>query len=169
MGGNTRVGTGGERNNEVGLCERCFGPLYVQTHDADERKALRRRVERRYLGQVMKGCGRSWCRNRLCREGRKNTGLEDLGPGMKEALALVKPELQAVEVGGEAVPFWFCVDEMSSRRIVVVERLVNEGIHDAEWCVGAVEAAGGEEKRAREWLGKWAPKRKGFKDGIGEW
>ncbi|KAI4137040.1 MAG: hypothetical protein L6R39_007502, partial [Caloplaca ligustica] len=53
---------GGETNNELGICNTCFGPLYANTYDP-EGKQLRRRMERRYLSQFLTGCGKVWCRN----------------------------------------------------------------------------------------------------------
>ncbi|PCD32606.1 hypothetical protein AU210_008852 [Fusarium oxysporum f. sp. radicis-cucumerinum] len=51
-----------QASNDIGLCSICFGPLYVSMHDP-EGKALKRRIERRYLGQLMTGCGKSHCAN----------------------------------------------------------------------------------------------------------
>lgn len=44
--------------NELGLCQTCFGPLYANSYDP-EGKQLRRRVERRYLSQFLTGCGKT--------------------------------------------------------------------------------------------------------------
>jgi hypothetical protein len=57
---NGEIGVGSRMNqgprNDLGLYSSCFGPLYVSMHDP-EGKALRQHVERRYLGQIIKGCG----------------------------------------------------------------------------------------------------------------
>ena len=58
-------------SNNIGLCSTCFGPLYVAQYDPDG-KSLKRRVERRYLSQLLTGCGRSWCMNSYCKTGRAN-------------------------------------------------------------------------------------------------
>lgn len=47
------------RGNDIGLCDSCFGPLYNSAFDP-EHKALRRRVERRYMTQLLTGCGKQW-------------------------------------------------------------------------------------------------------------
>ncbi|KAI4137583.1 MAG: hypothetical protein LQ341_005087, partial [Variospora aurantia] len=60
---------------EMGLCGTCFGPLYANSYDPTG-KQLRRRVERRYLGQFLTGCGKTWCRNEWCRTGRAELGLQ---------------------------------------------------------------------------------------------
>jgi hypothetical protein len=98
--GDTRAGTrkGQGPGNEIGLCSVCFGPLYVSLHDP-EGKALRRRIERRYLSQLLTGCGRKWCKNEFCRTGRKNLGQEDKSVPTKDAIPLVKPFLQGMDGG----------------------------------------------------------------------
>ncbi len=61
-------GAAAEGFDTYGLCKYCYGPLYVSMYDP-EGKALRRRVERRYLSQLLTGCGASWCRNLYCKTG----------------------------------------------------------------------------------------------------
>lgn len=156
VGDATRMGQG--PGNELGLCSLCFGPLYVSMHDPEGR-ALRRRVERRYLGQLMKGCQKSGCRNEWCRTGRKNLGLEELGASASAALPLVKPLLQAVDTPGEAMHF--CVDETTQKRRKMAEMLAAEGVWDLEWCVAAFESEGGDLAKARAWLADWAPTKAG--------
>lgn len=50
---------------ELGLCEGCFAPLYVPQHDPTG-KALMRRLERRYILQMQRGCKQAWCTNPYC-------------------------------------------------------------------------------------------------------
>jgi Ubiquitin fusion degradation protein UFD1/Amino-terminal Zinc-binding domain of ubiquitin ligase E3A len=162
--GDTRVSRKGtDAEHDLGLCPRCFGPLYVSLHDPDG-KALRRRAERRYLTQLVTGCGKSWCTNDMCRTGRANLGMPEQGRNIKEALPLVKPVVDALTAaaavpGAETVPLKFCVDEACQRNRTIAEFLAAEGVYALEWCVGAVEAAGGELGGTREWLGNWAPKK----------
>ena len=75
---------------------------------------------------------------------------------MKTALVEVKPLLAALDDKGGV---WFCVDERSQSAHEAAERIANEGEFALEWCVGAVEAAGGDVKVARQWLRDWAPRR----------
>jgi hypothetical protein len=151
-------------DEELHLCPKCFGPLYVALHDP-EGKALRRRVERRYLTQLVTGCGKPWCSNHLCRTGRKNAGLPEQGKSIKDAMPLVKPVVDALAAaaaagaGHQPVPLSFCVDESSQRNRAVAEMLAGEGVYALEWCVGALEATSGALGDAREWLGNWAPKK----------
>ncbi|KAF2665380.1 putative ubiquitin fusion degradation protein [Microthyrium microscopicum] len=151
ISGNTRLTTS---SNELGLCSRCFGPLYVALHDPDGR-ALKRRVERRYLAQLLTGCGKDWCRNSLCRAGRKNLGMPEQGTSARDALPMIKPELVGLE-GGAALHF--CVDERAQESRVLAEHVAAEGVYAVEWCVGALEASAGNVVKGREWLGNWAPK-----------
>ena len=152
VNGGTRMGQG--PGNDLGLCSLCFSPLYVNMHDP-EGKALRRRIERRYLTQLMSGCGKKWCLNEWCKTGRANQALEKLGASAAAALPLVKPLLEAIGDHGQAMHF--CVDEASQRRKNMAEMLAAEGIWEREWCIAALEAEGGNLGKARGWLGDWAP------------
>ena len=152
INGGTRMGQG--PGNDLGLCSLCFGPLYVSMHDP-EGKALRRRIERRYLSQLMSGCGKKGCLNEWCKTGRENLGLEKLGSTAAAALPLVKPLLAAVS--DKSQPMHFCVDESSQTRRKTAALLAAEGVWEFEWCVAAMEAEGGDLNRARTWLSDWAP------------
>lgn len=164
--GDTRAGTrkGQGPGNEIGLCSVCFGPLYVSLHDP-EGKALRRRIERRYLSQLLTGCGKSWCKNEFCRSGRKNTSGVDKAVPTKDAIPLVKPFLEGMDGRGYETPLHFCTDEASQRRRALAEMLSAEkgvegkGGYGMEWCVAALEAEGGDLDKARGWLKGWAPQR----------
>lgn len=158
--------------NELGICDTCFGPLYVSTYDPDG-KALRRRVERKYLTQLLTGCGQQWCRNEYCKSGRRNLDWKrEAAPIMsKEALVMIKPFLDRLREG--ASPVHFCVDEASQMRRTLAEMLATDGGEDIkgkgpertnaayalEWCVGALEAESGDLDGARAWLRDWAPTR----------
>jgi len=140
-----------QASNDIGLCAICFGPLYVSMHDP-EGKALRRRIERRYLGQLMTGCGKAHCGNEWCKTGRANAGLEAKPSNTREVLPLVKPLLaQVKEV------LYFCTDEGSQRGRKLAEMMASEGIWDVEWCIAAAEAEKGNLERMRDWLQAWAP------------
>src|SRR5690242_5520459 len=157
--GDTRAGTrkGQGPGNEVGLCSVCFGPLYVSLHDP-EGKALRRRIERRYLSQLLTGCARPWCRNEYCRAGRKNQGQGDQSVPTREAIPMVKPFLEGLDGKGYSTPLHFCADEASQKRRVLAEMLTAEkgvegkGGYSLEWCVAALEAENGDLDKARSWL-----------------
>lgn len=181
----TRGGQKGRFNGSE-ICSTCFGPLYSNTYDP-EGKALTRRVERRYLTQLMTGCGKNWCRNAHCKTGRINKGLEPI-KDMKTINAEAKLMLY---VGGVS----FCTDEGSQRRrelaemvaaekgegdgflggsIIEVEKGKGKGKekeredkkglwgYEIGWCVNALEMEKGDLLRARGWLREWAVSR-------GEW
>ncbi|KXT11117.1 hypothetical protein AC579_642 [Pseudocercospora musae] len=161
--GETRAGTrmGQGPGNDVGLCSVCFGPLYVSMYDP-ENKALRRRIERRYLQQLLTGCGKSWCKNEFCKTGRKNLDL-NTNITTKDALPMVKPFL---DVSQATTPLHFCVDEKSQRQRNLAAMIAAEDAGPAgkggftfEWCLGALEAEGGDLDGARVWLKNWAPAR----------
>jgi hypothetical protein len=149
---------------QLGLCDECFGPLYVTSYDP-EGKALRRRVERRLLSQLVAGCGKEWCRNKeFCRTGRKNQMGEDRGMTAKDALPVVKPVVDGLN-GGDG-QLWFCVDEASQRRREIAQQMAEQGEYEVEWWVTALEETrrggqedlGGQVDKAREWLSSRAPK-----------
>ncbi|KAH0564827.1 hypothetical protein GP486_001787 [Trichoglossum hirsutum] len=172
----SRIGQGA--GNALGLCSICFGPLYVSMYDP-EGKALRRRIERRYLSQLLTGCGKSWCKNEYCRSGRKNLAIiEEDGHELKSQtiLPMVRPFVENMEdVKGS--PFHFCVDEASQRRRGLAGMLAAAGSqrqssgkgkgevatekdgYEVEWCVAALEAEGGNPEKAATWLENWAPSR----------
>ncbi|CAD0098391.1 unnamed protein product [Aureobasidium mustum] len=157
--GNTRAAVR-DTGNDIGLCAACFGPLYVSNYDP-ENKALKRRIERRYLTQLVTGCGKSWCRNTFCKTGRTNTG-EGGAVNTKDALPMIKPFVDASILPTAAKPLHFCVDEASQTRRALAEMLKEEHgmkgeVYSLPWCVGALEAENGQADKAREWLGNWAP------------
>ncbi|KAG5745228.1 hypothetical protein H9Q69_008897 [Fusarium xylarioides] len=143
-----------QASNSIGLCSICFGPLYVSMHDP-EGKALKRRIERRYLSQLMTGCGKSHCANPWCKTGRSNAGLEAKPSSAREVLPLVKPLLG--DVTNMDAPLWFCTDEGSQRGKKLAEMMAEEGVWDVEWCIAAAEAEKGSLERMRDWLQAWAP------------
>ena len=183
------IGKGGEirvqaSRNDLGVCDVCFGPLYVSIYDPDG-KALKRRVERKYLTQLLTGCGQPWCRNEFCKSGRRNLGLLQDGQTVtsKEALGMIKPILEALSVASS--PLHFCTDEASQKRRTLAGMMAAEGGeapeapegagdrsfvgkgkgkekegsgsgYDLEWCVAALEVEGGELDRARGWLRDYA-------------
>jgi len=141
--------------NDIGLCSICFGPLYVSMHDPDG-KAMRRRIERRYLGQLMTGCAKKHCGNEWCKTGRANSNLEPKGTSAAAALPLVKPLVN--EVADPQAPMYFCVDEANQTRRTVAEMIAAERVWELEWCIAAAEAKKGNPDVMREWLQAWAPR-----------
>ncbi|UKZ76203.1 hypothetical protein TrVFT333_003900 [Trichoderma virens FT-333] len=160
VGSKGQIGTAGSQvkapGNDIGLCSLCFGPLYVSMHDPDG-KALRRRIERRYLSQLMAGCGKPHCANEWCKTGRSNTGLEAKGSSAAAALPLVKPFLPGALDASQ--PCHFCVDESSQTGRKLAELVAAEKVWDLEWCVAAAENEKANLDKMRDWLQAWAPRR----------
>ena len=147
-----------ETSNDIGLCDKCFGPLYNSAYDPDH-KALKRRVERRYLGQFLTGCGNDFCRNESCKIARQYLGLGDVSS--KEAIVFTKPILANLMDFSQQLHF--CTDESSQKRRLLAEMLAAEdddtekhGYH-LQWTVAALEAESGDLGKARAWLDNWAP------------
>jgi Ubiquitin fusion degradation protein UFD1 len=141
---------------QLGLCNECFGPLYVASYDP-EGKALRRRIERRLLQLLIGGCGKSWCANTdRCKTGHKNATGQDRVMSAKDALPLLKPVMEAL-AKGDTSALAFCVDEASQRRRSTAELMAAEGEYSFAWCVRALEEMG-DLGRAREWLVEQAPR-----------
>ncbi|KOS19991.1 Ubiquitin fusion degradation protein 1 [Escovopsis weberi] len=142
-----------EPGNDLGFCSVCFGPLYVSLNDPDGR-AMRRRIERRYLGQLLSGCQKPYCLNQWCKTGRSNTGTE---AGTTSPSRAVQPLVAGALDPGE--PAYFCVDEDSQMGRKVAEMVAAERAWDLEWCVAAAEVEKHQADRMRDWLHAWAPRR----------
>lgn len=142
---------------QLGLCGDCFGPLYVTRYDP-EGKALRRRIERRLLQQLLGGCGKPWCGNaEACRTGKKNTTGTDSTLTAKDALPLLKPVMDELAKGGTP-DFRFCMDEASQTRRVLGGIIAEEGEYELGWCVKALEEEHSDLGKARDWLKDRAPR-----------
>lgn len=163
--------------NELGLCDKCYGPLYVSMYDPDG-KALRRRVERKYMTQLLTGCGQAWCRNEFCKSGRRNLRIlgEDQSLMSKEATQMIKPMLEHLNSG--SFPMQLCTDEASQKRRILAEMVAAEGRdtldngkggsqgnpdsgsgYELGWCIAALEVESGDLDRSRAWLKGFAPTR----------
>lgn len=166
--GRTLDARGGVNNDSLGLCSFCFGPLYVDTYDP-EGKALRRRIERRYLTQMMTGCGKPWCQNEYCKTGKQTkqqTSQPTASMSAANILTTVRPLLNAITFQPDTLntaPFYFCADQSGQQRrslaeIIAAEEAMTDGkTYGLAWCIAAVEATGGNLEKAKEWLENWAP------------
>lgn len=156
------IGTADERRvhqEQLGLCDVCFGPLYITTHDPDGR-ALRRRIERRLLSQMVGGCGKSYCNNvEWCKTGRKNSTGQDRTLTTKDALPMIKPVLEKLANGSiEEAGLAFCVAEDVQSRRAMGEMMAAEEIYDLAWCIRALQESHNDINQATNWLGDRAPK-----------
>lgn len=166
--GRTLDARGAANNDSLGLCSFCFGPLYVDTYDP-EGKALRRRIERRYLTQMMTGCGKPWCQNEYCKTGKQakqQTSEQTASMSAANILTTVRPLVNAISFQADTpntAPFYFCADQTGQQRRSLAEMIAAEGAitdgktYDLAWCIAAVEATGESLEKAKEWLENWAP------------
>ncbi|KAF5094553.1 hypothetical protein D0Z00_003494 [Geotrichum galactomycetum] len=151
-------GGGGGANNgsetPLGLCAICFGPLHSTVYDPTGVK-LAQRIERRYVIQATRGCGKPWCANQAA--------CASANPALRAGgMAQVMPLVQALTAraindnntdSGFLPKFEFCVDEMTTKRKLFVDMVVeDEQIYARAWVARAVELAKGNEPRARQWL-----------------
>lgn len=144
-------------SEQIGLCSEDFAPLYNTSYDP-ESKALRRRIERRLLQQLIGGCGKSWCQNeRWCKTWYKNTTKEDRILTAKEALPLIRPVMDDL-AKGNASSLSFCVDQGTQDRQHAARILAQLGEYDLAWCIKAVEESKGDSNTAQTWLIDHAPK-----------
>lgn len=143
---------------QLGLCNTCFGPLYNSSYDP-EGKALRRRIERRLLQQLMGGCGKPWCQNgEWCRTGHKNATGQDRIYSTKDALPVIKPAMDRISAEGSRKVVAFCVDESQQQRTLATNMLSHNSVYAPGWIAKAVEETKGDVMAADEWLKERAPK-----------
>lgn len=170
VSGNGHVETS-MQEDRFGLCSACYTPLYVSLYDP-EHKALLRRIERRYLQQILTGCGKSWCRNSFCKTGQthlatvNNSKVEAIST--KDALPLIKPYVNATALSDRSSALHFCVDASAQQSRVIATVMTAEselgmgvkgGGYDFAWCIAALEAERGDADKARAWLHDYAPRR----------
>ncbi|SCU92303.1 LAMI_0E09692g1_1 [Lachancea mirantina] len=116
--------------NRWGLCSLCYGPFFDTQDDFDGKRFLRK-LERKYVIQLTRGCGSTFCKNSEC----KSSGLVNMG-SLKEIITHVQVDLlkEPMEV------FSLCVDESTTKRKVFADTFLelqpNE--YAPEWvCRGA--------------------------------
>lgn len=136
----------GNTGNSLGLCSMCFGPLYANIYDP-EGKVLKRRIERRYLTQLISGCGKPWCCNEYCKTSRK------LELTSRTALPIIKPLIQNLDNGD----FYFCVDEKCQQARNLANMMAAEKVFELEWWIAALEVRENLDD-AMTWLRDHAPK-----------
>ncbi|ODQ63534.1 hypothetical protein NADFUDRAFT_84195 [Nadsonia fulvescens var. elongata DSM 6958] len=135
--------TSAPNGNSLGLCGICFGPLYSGVHDPDGIK-LNSRLERRYVIQMTRGCGKTWCRNhQACLTASQ--GLGHPKHTMGTVMGLVTEWISAHR-------YEFCVDEMTTKRHEIVNWIAQEGVYSEPWISKAVQEAKGNENATRQWL-----------------
>lgn len=149
-----KVQNGNVIDNSLGLklCEVCYGPTYNPVYDPSLIK-LKSRLERRYIIQLTKGCGNSWCKNKDC----KSSGLSEIlrkdDLKMVDIIKYVKQNLlnlitilpgydknliKTDDDFNDLNTFWFCVDLSMTKKKLVADLIFEEGEYDYEWISKAV-------------------------------
>lgn len=139
--------------NEFGLCDVCFGPSFSTVHDPTNAK-LQARLERRYVIQLTKGCGSTWCKNAECKSSglSKSRSMGEIVKHVKEDLLTHVPTLplnKGLDVGTPA--YSFCVDGSMTKKKLLLDWLSEEGVYSYNWCCDAVNHES-DEQTARRWL-----------------
>lgn len=149
--------------NSMGLCDFCFGPLYISQIDPNNMK-LQIRIERKYMIQLSKGCGFDWCSNIECLNGNKSSASKP--KNIKEILSHINntlfsqihnPLLPINEKNGNTKfgdnKFWFCVNESINNKKKLIDKLLFEQQYNESIIYKAVnEVKGSEEQDVRSWL-----------------
>jgi hypothetical protein len=128
---------------DFGLCGVCFGPLHSTALDTTGTK-LRSRVERRYVIQISRGCGKSWCMNQYCATGNPRPG--------RTMAQIMSEDITTLMDCANRREFWFCVDETATKRKMFVDFESADGEYDTPWCAQAIDECKGNESEARRWL-----------------
>jgi len=118
----------------------------VRVYDP-EGKAMMRRVERRYISQLISGCGKAWCKNESCKTIKAKPRKGGVAMMAQTALPMVKPLMDTIS--NKTAPMYFCVDDGSQKRRGLAELLAAERVYDLECCIAACEAEGDNLDNAR--------------------
>ncbi|KAJ1934358.1 hypothetical protein FBU59_005725, partial [Linderina macrospora] len=116
----------GERDpkNMLGLCKTCFGPFYTSEFDPKHVKLLKRLARALQL-QMVHGCTRPHCKNKMCATGIRNVNKSSAPFTNTEAASKLVPVLKVLAPlstsGTHAVNYanlnlHLCVDEATSKR-----------------------------------------------------
>lgn len=112
------------------LCETCYSQIHSTIYDPDFKKLILR-IERKYVIQLTKGCGKSFCKNSKC----VSSGIFRKFPSLKETLQYIKSNLMthlppqispSLCQEDNHVGFWFCVNESITKRKLLSDYLYEE-------------------------------------------
>lgn len=142
-------------SNDLGLCDSCFGPLYASVNDPNNMK-LQSRIERKYMIQLTKGCGNSWCSNQECATGSRTalTVKELLQHIHRDLLPQISRPLLPFNATKELKTinsFHLCINESIQKRKHLIEQILSEGRYLEAMVYKAVGSQTGEEA-SRLWL-----------------
>ncbi|KAI5949337.1 hypothetical protein KGF54_005572 [Candida jiufengensis] len=144
--------------NDLGLCDICFGPLYINQHDPNNLK-LQIRIERRYMIQLSKGCGNQWCNNEYCKTGNQQISANTIKDNLqlineklfKNIYKPVLPINLKLEHHKGINKLWFCVNESTSNKKILFDLINSENEYDKEIILKSIKSNSDEDK-IRQWL-----------------
>lgn len=146
-------------SNALGLCDLCFGPVYISQEDPKNLK-LQSRIERKYMLQLTRGCGFTWCSNINCRTYNKGKFSK---MSHKEIYTYVREELfpfiasPTLPINSDRVThspnrLWFCVNEAIQSRTNIANVLLDTGEYSPLLIYKAVNEAEANLPSAENWL-----------------
>ena len=135
----------GEVGRSTGLCDSCYGPFYSPEDDLYGKKFLKK-LGRKYVIQLSRGCGSTFCKNPKC----KSSGLSNPS-NMQDIMTFVD---QNVESFPPQV-YWICVDEATTKKKMVADFYieVNGGKYSKEWVyLGVTKISNASPESLENWL-----------------
>lgn len=126
--------------DRLGLCPSCYGVIYTTQHDPDG-KLLRSRLERRYVIQLSRGCGNTWCSNQYCASG---SGIKR---PMSEVMKMVGNLMAQDDI-------CLCVDRTATKKATFLD---DDSEYSREWRGLAISSCSTEADALR-WLQVNAPR-----------
>ena len=115
-------------DNDLNLCDGCYGPLYITTVDPNHSK-LQARIERKYMLQMNKGCDSESCVNQYCKRNQDFGGIKQIMEVLKHQLypEIVTPKLPVnKEIRSGKNRFWFCVTDSMYRKLLLYQTYKEE-------------------------------------------
>ncbi|GMM35740.1 hypothetical protein DASC09_030650 [Saccharomycopsis crataegensis] len=154
--------------DKLGLCDQCYSHLYSAVYDPDYKKLISR-IERRYMIQLTRGCGHSYCKNKNCLSSGLyvKVSVKDTFNHVKNSLMTVVPNLQVGETFQKkaGTEYSFCVSESLTKRKLLVDHYyqhesLDNGAHVKDkyryhWiCLAFTELSANEQDfdRVDQWL-----------------
>ncbi|ODV58058.1 uncharacterized protein ASCRUDRAFT_10527 [Ascoidea rubescens DSM 1968] len=108
-------------NNDLQLCDVCFGPSYSTLDDPHLRK-IKNSFERRYVLQLTKGCGNSFCKNPECISSGSSSSLKYKTFKDKFQHILNDLMVSIPKIGnGKEMFYYFCVREDMTKKKMLAD------------------------------------------------
>ncbi|ANZ73941.1 BA75_01497T0 [Komagataella pastoris] len=124
---------------DLQLCSVCFGPLYSTDYDPNYIK-LKNRLERKYILQLTRGCGTSWCKNVECISSGINPSLRSTP--LKEKIKHISNDLLTlvplINQNVVTAEYFLCVDNLVTKRKFMADMIYEQGQYEYGWICEAV-------------------------------